>query len=141
MANESQIAQVLGTLPNLTQEQIDQLAKSDVSSLAVAENEAELKQEYEVQRRLSVVSTAVPFEVFTIARLAILGILAEDMSLTVPWTSVVGDFKGEVLVEEPLPLEPEVVEPVAEVAEVVDGTRVEPLDEVAPVADPEAGVI
>lgn len=96
MSQEVQIAQILGTIPNLTPAQIDSLSTFNTAPLLEAEQKAESTQGYEVERRLAVVSNEVAFGVFVAARLAVLGVLAGDSTLTEPWTSIVGDFQHEV---------------------------------------------
>lgn len=96
MDKELRIAQVFGTIPNLTHEQEAALIAYDTAPLDVDEREADILQGFEADRRLSILSTAVSFGVYTAVRLAVLGILTDVESLTKPWTSIVGDFSVEV---------------------------------------------
>lgn len=147
--SEELIAQIVDRLPSLTEAQILALNSVDTSVYVDSMVKAIAADGVEAQTELTMLQFGDDTDpgVWAIARIAILGILSQgkidtaDSALLIrAWTDVIEPFEGQS-VEERLPLEPEVVEPVAEVAEVVDGTRVEPLDEVAPVADPEAGVI
>ena len=148
--SEELIAQIVDRLPSLTEAQILALNSVDTSVYV----DSMLKAiEAGVEEATALVMLQFGDDtdpgVWAIARIAILGILAQgkidsaDSALLIrAWTDVIEPFEGQS-VEERLPLEPEVVAPVAEVAEVapVAETPVEPLDDVAPVADPEAGVI
>lgn len=92
-----QIAQVLGRIPNLTPEQTDALSKVDLVSLADASDKAESNHGFAATATMSIVHTSVEFEVFAVARLAVLGILSGDESLTKPWTDTVGAFEDHPL--------------------------------------------
>ena len=92
MSKELQVAQVLGTLPNLTPEQETTLSSFDASSLEVAEVNAENTVGYDVARAMLMVSTSVNDKLFRSVRLVILGILSGDDSLTANWREVVGEF-------------------------------------------------
>ena len=126
-----QIAQVIGQLPNLTQEQIDSLTAFDTVSLDKAESTANNNHGFDAERQLTFISSAITAGVFHIARLAILGILSGDSSLTAPWTSIVGGFVDEQATE---------ALPEAPVAPVADVAPVEVVPEVAPVEIPVAPV-
>ena len=96
MAQEDQIAQVLGVLPSLSPEQIDSLNKFDTAPLDAALEAAEANFGYEADRHLSPVNGSyVSIGVLQLARTAILGILSDDATLTAPWTGIVGDFAKE----------------------------------------------
>ena len=93
---DPQIAQVIGRIPNLTPEQRDALSKVDLASFADSENKADGTHGFSATAALSIVHDSVEFEVFAVARLAILGILAGDESLVKPWTDAVGAFETAV---------------------------------------------
>lgn len=96
MAQEDQIAQVLGLIPNLTAEQIDSLVKFDTAPLDAAVEVAEQNYGFEADRQLARVNGSyVAIGVIQVARTAILGILSGDSSLTAPWTGIVGSFAAE----------------------------------------------
>lgn len=96
MAHEDKIAQVLGVIPSLSPDQIDALNKFDTAPLDGAVESAEENFGYEAERHLSIVNVGyVSVGVIQLARTAILGILAEDQTLTSPWTTIVGDFAHE----------------------------------------------
>lgn len=91
-----QIAQVIGRIPNLTPEQTDALSKVDLASFADSGGRAESSHGFTATATMSIVHESVGFEVFAVARLAVLGILSGDVSLTKPWTDSVGAFETEV---------------------------------------------
>ena len=96
MSTELKIAQIIGTIPNLSPAQVEALDKFDTASLLDAEKKADESFGFEADRRLSILSTDISLGVFTAARLAVLGVLASEPTLTEPWTSTVGDFTAEV---------------------------------------------
>ena len=126
--SEELIAQIVDRLPSLTEAQILALNSVDTSVYVDSMVKAIAADGVEAQTELTMFQFGDDTDpgVWAIARIAILGILSQgkidtaDSALLIrAWTDVIEPFEGQS-VEERLPLEPEVV---------------------APVADPEAGVI
>ena len=151
MSNEDQIAQVLGIIPNLTPEQVDSLTKFDTAPLDKAIEAAEANHGYSADDYLGIVrSSYVAIGVVMLARIAILGILANDSTLTAPWLDVVGgtlyqEVKAEAeVLSTPADNPVETVAPVVLEAPVevpVVEPVVEPVAEVTPPADSGEGAI
>ena len=103
MENDIKIAQVIGMIPNITEEQVTALGTPD-SLDSEQVSQASANHGFTADRWMVVVSLDAPFPVQEMVYQTILGILASNDDLTAKWREVFGEFKDvpEAVEEHPL---------------------------------------